>query len=182
MFLFTSVLNGKCLHHHSHKKNHQPIVESNGNNEPIVESTDPIVENKESNIDLIADGETGYCTYHNYYPTHSMMIPACSDGENGINTRWGYDTLSPMYPYVTAFSKVEWNNPTCGECVKVSSNSNTIYLTIIDQCGNAKHENHFDIAPEAFYELFGDQGIHDGHGYVEWEFESDKSKCKGNLG
>jgi hypothetical protein len=155
--LFVSFLYGKCI-----KK--PPI-------EPIEtfsqQSSEPYFEN-------------GYCTYHNYYPEHSMMTPACSDGEYGINTRWGYDTLSPMYPYVTAFSNVNWNHPNCGACVRVTSSTTTIYLTIIDQVVSER-STHFDIAPEAFKELFGDQGMNDGHGYVDWEMTS-SSNCKGNLG
>lgn len=35
-----------------------------------------------------------------------MLTVACSDGVNGLYTRFGYTTLAPLYPYVSASSFV----------------------------------------------------------------------------
>ena len=44
--------------------------------------------------------ESAYVTYHNYYEGQSLLEVSCSDGENGLMTRWGYDTIDPMAPFV----------------------------------------------------------------------------------
>ena len=44
--------------------------------------------------------ESAYVTYHNYYEGQSLRETSCSDGENGLMTRWGYDTIDPMAPFV----------------------------------------------------------------------------------
>jgi len=125
-----------------------------------------------------------YCTYHLYNAGDSLTTVACSDGANGIMTKFGYSTLSPMYPYVTAFSGATWNSPNCGRCVKVtSSRGNSVYLTVIDQCGGPPggYDAHFDIAPPAFRELFGDAGVNAGVQSANWQFV-DSSLCRGNKG
>ena len=72
-------------------------------------------------------------------------------------TRWRYSNLGGMYPYVTAWSKVRWNSPLCGTCLKLMHGANVVYLTAVDMCGppNKGDDSHFDIAPPAFEELFG---------------------------
>jgi len=124
-----------------------------------------------------------YCTYHNYNSGDSLTTVACSDGINGIMTKFGYSNLSPMYPYVTAFSGATWNSPNCGRCVRLTSGGRTVHLTVIDQCGPAPggYDAHFDIAPPAFRELFGDAGVNAGVQPADWQFV-DSSNCQGNKG
>jgi len=133
----------------------------------------------------LSNASSGYCTYHNYNAGDSLTGVACSDGANGIMTKFKYTTLSPMFPYVTAFSNAGWNNPTCGQCIKVTDavTKNSVFLTVIDQCGPAPDGSaaHFDIAPPAFDQLFGPAGKQAGHGKVDWSVVS-SSSCKGNLG
>eukprot|EP00568_Trieres_chinensis_P012790 CAMPEP_0183290912 /NCGR_PEP_ID=MMETSP0160_2-20130417/493_1 /TAXON_ID=2839 ORGANISM="Odontella Sinensis, Strain Grunow 1884" /NCGR_SAMPLE_ID=MMETSP0160_2 /ASSEMBLY_ACC=CAM_ASM_000250 /LENGTH=213 /DNA_ID=CAMNT_0025451625 /DNA_START=210 /DNA_END=848 /DNA_ORIENTATION=- len=128
-------------------------------------------------------GNTAYITYHMYDPSTSTNVVSCSDGTHGLRTRWGYDTLSPMYPYVSAVSNLHWNSPNCGICYRVTaSNGNAVHVTAIDQCGATSDADvHFDMAPEAFDELLGLDGYLRGHGYATFE-EVDPSNCKGNLG
>jgi hypothetical protein len=118
-----------------------------------------------------------------YNAGDSLTTVACSDGANGIMTKFGYSNLSPMYPYVTAFSGATWNSPNCGKCVRVQGSVATVYLTVIDQCGPPPggHDAHFDIAPTAFRELFGDAGVNAGVQIANWAFV-DSSMCKGNKG
>jgi hypothetical protein len=56
-------------------------------------------------------------------------------------------------------------------------------LTVIDQCGPAPggYDAHFDIAPPAFRELFGDAGVNAGVQPADWQFV-DSSNCPGNKG
>jgi hypothetical protein len=90
-----------------------------------------------------------------------------------------------MYPYVTAFSGATWNSPNCGRCVKVTNRAkgNSVFLTVIDQCGPPPggFDAHFDIAPPAFRELFGDAGVNAGVQHADWAFVG-TSMCKGNKG
>lgn len=53
----------------------------------------------------------GWATYHLYTSGTPLTSVACSDGVNGIMTRMSYSNLSPMFPYVTAYSKTTWNDP-----------------------------------------------------------------------
>jgi len=133
----------------------------------------------------LAHAGSGYCTYHNYNAGDSLTGVACSDGANGIMTKFKYTNLSPMFPYVTAFSGATWNSPNCGECVKLTDKvtGNTVFLTVIDQCGGPPggFDAHFDIAPPAFDQLFGPAGKQAGHGGVTWSVAA-SSSCKGNKG
>jgi len=88
-----------------------------------------------------------------------------------------------MFPYVTAYSGATWNSPKCGSCVKLTSGGKSVFLTVIDQCGPppAGNDAHFDIAPPAFRELFGDAGVNAGVQKSDWAF-ADSSNCQGNKG
>lgn len=41
-------------------------------------------------------GTSVYVTYHNYYTGQSLLSVSCSDGTNGLISRWGYTTINPM--------------------------------------------------------------------------------------
>jgi hypothetical protein len=58
-----------------------------------------------------------------------------------------------------------------------------VYLNVIDQCGPPPggYDAHFDIAPPAFRELFGDAGVNAGVQSANWQFV-DASNCRGNKG
>jgi hypothetical protein len=74
-----------------------------------------------------------------------------------------------------------WNSVHCGECIKLTSSSSSVYSRVVDQCGPITGFNtHFDLDPVSFQALFGDAGIDAGHGIVEWTVVS-SSECKGNL-
>lgn len=103
------------------------------------------------------------CTYHLYEPSTSLSGVTCSDGANGI-LNWGYKDVSAMFPYVTAWQDVAWNSPKCGTCFKITHQTNTIYVTVVDQCGKSDKvgTSHFDLSKEAFVALFGQDGIQKG--------------------
>jgi len=127
---------------------------------------------------------TAYCTYHLYTADESLNSVSCSDGQHGLETRWGYTNLEPLFPYVSAWSQLSWNNPQCGSCIRLKNvaNGNTISITGIDQCGPPPWgQSHFDVSKEAFTTLFGNEGINAGHGNATWEIVAG-SNCKGNKG
>ena len=130
---------------------------------------------------IVFSSSKGYVTYHSYSATFPLTSCACSDGKNGLMTRWKYVDLSKMYPYVTSFSSVQWNSPNCGKCLKLVGPKATIYVTTIDMCGPAPsgYDAHFDVAPEAFKELYG--GLTAGVGSVEWSY-APYQNCRGNRG
>ncbi|KAF7312335.1 hypothetical protein MIND_00246600 [Mycena indigotica] len=51
--------------------------------------------------------------------SNSLDIVACSDGVNGLETRFGFKKFSdiPKFPFIGAVGAVEgWNSAHCGEC------------------------------------------------------------------
>ena len=125
----------------------------------------------------VAVSTPSYCTYHLYTASESLTTVACSDGKYGI-MNWGYKDLSPMFPYVTAWQNAGWNNPNCGSCIKMNYKGKAIFITVVDQCGGAG-QSHFDISKEAYYQLFGDEGIRQGHMNADFEVVQGHN-CKGN--
>eukprot|EP00121_Abeoforma_whisleri_P014675 Awhi_evm1s13535 len=114
--------------------------------------------------------DKAWVTYH-FYKTDTLLTKvSCSDGTNGLITRWSYTDLSSMFPYVAAVSGHHWNSPKCGSCYKLEdfSTQNTVYVTAIDQCNDPSeaHQDdgynyHFDMAYPSFIELFDYQGFLD---------------------
>jgi hypothetical protein len=119
-----------------------------------------------------------YCTYHMYYATEPLTDVACSDGASGL-INWGYTNLQPMFPYVMAWDQLKWNDSKCGTCIALTYNGKTIHLTALDYCGAGFPATHFDISKEAYYEIFGDEGVQKGHMMADWSIVQ-SSMCKGN--
>ena len=72
------------------------------------------------------------CSYHMYSASTPLTDCACSNGANGLITKFKYKDLSEMYPYVAAYSKAGWNSPNCGKCMKITYNGKSIFITAID--------------------------------------------------
>ncbi|KAI1258499.1 eliciting plant response-like protein [Xylariaceae sp. FL1019] len=67
--------------------------------------------------------------------TRSMTAVACSDGANGLTTRFGWTTQGqiPRFPYIGAASEVAgWNSPNCGTCYKLTYEGRSIYFLAVD--------------------------------------------------
>mmetsp|Transcript_4822 Transcript_4822/g.6577 ORF Transcript_4822/g.6577 Transcript_4822/m.6577 type:complete len:122 (-) Transcript_4822:257-622(-) len=120
-----------------------------------------------------------------YFEKQPLTQVSCSDGLNGLMTKWGYSTIQPMWPYVAATSNLQWNSPVCGTCYAVSSEATgkTIYITTIDKVAHPgpNNELHFDLSWPAFYELLGDAGYQAGSAFAKFQVV-DASYCRGNLG
>ncbi|TPX72643.1 hypothetical protein SpCBS45565_g00403 [Spizellomyces sp. 'palustris'] len=124
-------------------------------------------------------GQTAYATYHMYSADQSTSTVACSDGANGLQQK-GHNNLSKLYPYVMAASFIQWNNPQCGQCIRVTNvaSGKSVQMTVIDGCGPiAGYNTHFDMAPEAFNEIDNGAGYRDGHMVVTYEKVGD-SPCR----
>ena len=132
---------------------------------------------------ILSVSSKGYATYHMYSKDYSLIRCSCSDGRKGLITRWNINTLSILYPYVTAFNLAGWNSPHCGACIKLANKSTGrfIFVTAIDQCGGppAGYDAHFDLSPDAFKELY--ENTVPGVGDIDWTY-TDHSFCKGNRG
>lgn len=110
--------------------------------------------------------DNGYVTYHPYNFDTLLTTVACSNGINGLITKFGYSDLSSLYPYVGAASFATWNSPECGGCWQLQNGAKKISITVIDQCfstGESLNYVHFDISLDAFTELGGQSAIHQGH-------------------
>ena len=67
--------------------------------------------------------------------SRAMTVVSCSDGVNGLITRYGYQTQSaiPSFPYIGGWSGIAgYNSASCGQCLQVTYNGKTIYVTAID--------------------------------------------------
>ena len=85
----------------------------------------------------------------------SLATVACSDGQNGLMTKYGWSTVGniPSYPYVGGYQGVSgWNSPQCGTCYGVTYNGRTIYVLAIDFVGQG-----FNIAKAAMNDLTNGQ-------------------------
>jgi hypothetical protein len=109
---------------------------------------------------FIPNEKTSWATWHPYTPQNDLTLVACSNGVNGLITKFGYETISPLYPYVAAYSGARWNSPVCGACMELMFNSRSIFVTVIDMCGPPPFapdggviDAHFDVAYDAFEEV-----------------------------
>ncbi|THU82239.1 Cerato-platanin [Dendrothele bispora CBS 962.96] len=92
----------------------------------------------------------------------AMTTVACSDGANGLITRFGFQKFGdiPRFPHIGAAAAVAgWNSPQCGTCWKLSyTNANgatkSINVVAIDHAGTG-----FNVAQAAMDELTGGQAV-----------------------
>src|SRR6266404_1981717 len=86
----------------------------------------------------------------------SLNGVACSNGENGLASRFPTFGDLPSFPFIGGAFDVVWNSPNCGSCWAVTNPANgvTINITAIDTAGAG-----FNIAKEAFDKLAGAQSF-----------------------
>lgn len=76
-------------------------------------------------------------TYDEGYddPFRSLEHLSCSDGENGLMTKFGYkkQTDIPRFPYIAGMDRVEgWNSTNCGTCWAIEFGGRTIFVLAVD--------------------------------------------------
>ncbi|PFH53582.1 hypothetical protein AMATHDRAFT_73378 [Amanita thiersii Skay4041] len=93
-----------------------------------------------------------------------MTSVACSNGMNGIISRYGYTKFSqlPTFPYIGGAAAVTgWNSPKCGSCWQLTFNDGTqkrtINVTAIDYAANG-----FNIGLKAMDKLTNGNGVQYG--------------------
>lgn len=69
--------------------------------------------------------------------SRSLSVVACSNGPNGLITRFGWTRQSqiPRFPYIGGSGDIKsWNSPSCGTCysVKYAPTGRTIFVLGID--------------------------------------------------
>ncbi|KAI8953346.1 EC5 protein [Xylaria longipes] len=87
----------------------------------------------------------------------SLTAVACSDGVNGLMTRYGWQTQGqiPRFPYIGAVAAVAgWNSAACGTCWQLKYNGRTINVLAVDHAGAG-----FNIALKAMNDLTNGQAV-----------------------
>ncbi|PSN74603.1 Asp f 13-like protein [Corynespora cassiicola Philippines] len=85
----------------------------------------------------------------------SLTALSCSDGANGLITRYGWQTQGNIarFPYIGGYQGVGgWNSPQCGTCYGVTYNGKTIYVLAVDYTANG-----FNLAQAAMNDLTNGQ-------------------------
>jgi hypothetical protein len=80
----------------------------------------------------------------------SLNSVACSNGQNGLVSRFPTFGDIPSFPFIGGAFDIAWNSPNCGGCWKVTNKKNkkSIYITAIDTAGAG-----FNVAEAAFKKL-----------------------------
>ncbi|KAK3326229.1 Cerato-platanin [Apodospora peruviana] len=76
--------------------------------------------------------------------TGSLAVTACSDGPNGLMTRFKWKTYSdvPNFPYIGGVEAIEgWNSKNCSTCWAVTYGDRTIYILGIDHTARGLNIN-----------------------------------------
>ncbi|KEZ40656.1 hypothetical protein SAPIO_CDS8583 [Scedosporium apiospermum] len=103
--------------------------------------------------------------------SRSMLAVSCSDGSNGLASRFPTQGNLPKFPYIGGVPAIGgWNSPNCGSCWKLTYQGKSIYILGID------HSTSFNIALHAMNDLTNGNAV--GLGRVEASAEQvDKSNC-----
>lgn len=88
-------------------------------------------------------------------PGGSLNNVACSNGQNGLASKYPTFSNLPNFPFIGGAYDIVWNSTNCGACWGIYNpeNSKTIYITAIDTAGSG-----FNIAKQAFDALSGGTG------------------------
>ncbi|KAN0137863.1 protein SnodProt1 [Lactarius tabidus] len=93
--------------------------------------------------------------YNTFYdnPGTSLNNVACSNGKNGLVTKYPTFGKLPSFPAVGGVFAVKgWNSPECGSCWKLTYKGKSIYVTAIDTISDG-----FDISLKAMNLLTNNQ-------------------------
>ncbi|EJD54183.1 heat-stable 19 kDa antigen [Auricularia subglabra TFB-10046 SS5] len=87
---------------------------------------------------------------YDYNPGLTTYSIACSDGVNGIRTKYGYKTLAdiPTYPNVGGIPRISYNSTSCGTCWKLTYEGRSVTFLAIDRAAAT-----FNLGKTAFQTL-----------------------------
>jgi len=100
--------------------------------------------------------------------TRSLDDVACSNGANGLITRFGYLTQGqiPTFPKIGGASTIAgWNSPNCGQCYSLTyvPTGVTIFILAVDSAGAG-----FNIAESAMNTLTNGLAVEFGRIDANW--------------
>ncbi|KAG9312667.1 Cerato-platanin [Chiua virens] len=108
----------------------------------------------------IAQSGSVKVTYDSLYdnPNWSLGNTACSDGPNGLQSKWPTLGVIPGYPAVGGIPGLTWNSPLCGTCWQLSyvdsaNMAHHIKITAVDAAFT------FNLAEDAFAGWAGPSGV-----------------------
>ncbi|EFW99471.1 epl1 protein [Grosmannia clavigera kw1407] len=87
--------------------------------------------------------------------SRSLTVVSCSDGTNGLITRYGWQTQGSVskFPYIGGADAIAgWNSANCGTCWQLTYNGRSINVLAIDHAGSG-----FNIAQAAMNDLTNGQ-------------------------
>ncbi|OTB04649.1 hypothetical protein M426DRAFT_58085 [Hypoxylon sp. CI-4A] len=109
-------------------------------------------------ISFVAAASAASVSYDTGYDDGSRSLTAvsCSDGQNGLITRYGWQTQGQIpSTYIGAADTIAgWNSPSCGTCYELSYNGKTINVLAIDHAATG-----FNIALDAMNALTNGQAV-----------------------
>lgn len=85
----------------------------------------------------------------------SLSVIACSDGQNGLITRYGWKTQAeiPSFPFIGGVAGITHNSPDCGKCWRLEYQGTSIPVLAIDSSSSG-----FNIGLRAMDALTNGQG------------------------
>ncbi|KAI1170225.1 eliciting plant response-like protein [Nemania sp. FL0916] len=89
--------------------------------------------------------------------SRSLSLVSCSDGANGLTTRYGWTTQGqiPRFPNIGAAAAVAgWNSTGCGTCWTLSYNGRSVNILAVDHAGDG-----FNLALAAMNDLTNGQAV-----------------------
>jgi hypothetical protein len=89
--------------------------------------------------------------------SRSLTAVACSDGVNGLMTRYGWSTQNdiPRFPYIGGVPSIGgWNSAECGTCWKLTYGNKQIFVLGVDQGSGG-----YNIALDAMNALTNGQAV-----------------------
>ncbi|KAI5860693.1 Cerato-platanin [Durotheca rogersii] len=109
-------------------------------------------------LSLVAASSAVTVSYDTGYDddSRSLTAVACSDGQNGLISRFGWQTQGDIPSlYLGAADAIGgWNSPACGTCWELSFGGRTINVLAIDHAGAG-----FNIALDGLNALTNGQGV-----------------------
>lgn len=106
--------------------------------------------------------DTGYSL-----PTRSLSEVSCSNGSNGLLSRFPTQANLPRFPYIGgAFTIAEWNDVHCGGCYNLTyvEGGRSVFVLAIDHA-----EVGFNVAVEVLDDLTSGRAVEVGMIDVVWE-------------
>ncbi|KAH7362183.1 eliciting plant response-like protein [Plectosphaerella cucumerina] len=89
--------------------------------------------------------------------SRSLTSVSCSDGTNGLITRYGWQTQGQVknFPYIGGADAIAgWGSDQCGTCWQLTYNGKSINILAIDHAGSG-----FNIALDAMNALTNGQAV-----------------------